>query len=628
MPVYFRGDIAKAAPNISHQRLRALLSSREPRVVRFLTRLWNAQSSDITYAELREMILTGQIDADTMERWRQDYSRLVTEQMMPEWKEMIQEAVSDFSRRWPAWSFDPNTEQIAAYTARHAAELVTNSTSQQIEAIRSMVQRAATLQDITVDQLAYVIRPTIGLYKGQAVANLNYYKTVRDTLLKDNPTMRQSTAEKRAREAAVKYAAKQHRYRAHMIARTELAFGYNNGEYNGIRQAQAQGYLGRMKKMAVSAHDERVCHICRAMDGTTVDIDETFPNGSLLPPFHPHCLLPGSKVQAKDIVGGSIRWFEGTAVTLCTASGNELTVTPNHPVLTDHGWVSAGKIEEGDQVFEACGFNGIFGPAEQHDYDMPTSIEKVTDALLMSGRMTAGLVPMSAEDFHGDGADGQVCVVYADGLLTDRGEPAGHKGVEKRRLSDGSVRAVGAGFMSLGQAQQGLLRANAAASRCIRCGGDGLSLIGGEPRHADQVCLASVSGLHAGVIQDPGHRAPFEPEAAGKGETGLSGAVGTDNIIPDQGVLPAERGLGMVGAQFRVDPVLVEPAIQGTFVDAEFIRDLSDRKTGAVKLSRVVQVRRERVSAHVYNLQTKSNVFIAEGIITHNCRCVVDYVEV
>lgn len=289
MPVYFRGDIAKAAPNISHQRLRALLSSREPRVVRFLTRLWNAQSSDITYAELREMILTGQIDADTMERWRQDYSRLVTEQMMPEWKEMIQEAVSDFSRRWPAWSFDPNTEQIAAYTARHAAELVTNSTSQQIEAIRSMVQRAATLQDITVDQLAYVIRPTIGLYKGQAVANLNYYKTVRDTLLKDNPTMRQSTAEKRAREAAVKYAAKQHRYRAHMIARTELAFGYNNGEYNGIRQAQAQGYLGRMKKMAVSAHDERVCHICRAMDGTTVDMDAPFPDGSLLPPFHPHC---------------------------------------------------------------------------------------------------------------------------------------------------------------------------------------------------------------------------------------------------------------------------------------------------------------------------------------------------
>lgn len=289
MPVYFKGDIAKAAPSISHQRLRDLLSSKEPRVVRFLTRLWNAQNSDITYAEIRQMILTGQIDEATMDRWRQDYSRLVTENMMPVWREMIDEAAATFRGRWPLWAFDPNTEQIAEYTARHAAELVTNSTGQQIEAIRAMVQRASTLQDISVDQLAYVIRPTIGLYKGQAVANLNYYKTVRDTLLKNHPTMRQTTAEKRAREAAVKYAEKQHRYRAHMISRTELAFGYNNGEYNAIRQAQTQGYLGRMRKRSVSAGDERVCDICKAMNGVTVDLDSPFPNGSLIPPFHPHC---------------------------------------------------------------------------------------------------------------------------------------------------------------------------------------------------------------------------------------------------------------------------------------------------------------------------------------------------
>lgn len=289
MPVYFKGDIAKAAPSISRQRLIELIDRREPRVVRFLARLWRRQQGDITYAELRQMILTGQIDAETMERWRQDYSRFVTEELMPQWREMIDASVVAFEERWPTWSFDPNTEQIAEYTAHHAAELVTNSTGQQIEAIRAMVQRAATVQDITVDQLAYIIRPTIGLYKGQAVANLNYYNAVKNTLLKDNPTMRLETAQKRARAAAVKYAEKQHRYRAHMIARTELAFGYNNGEYNGIRQAQAQGYLGRMKKRPVSAGDERVCSICRAMEEETVDIDQPFSNGIMIPPFHPHC---------------------------------------------------------------------------------------------------------------------------------------------------------------------------------------------------------------------------------------------------------------------------------------------------------------------------------------------------
>ena len=289
MPVYFKGDIAKAAPSITRQKLMDLLDRRTPTVVRFLVRLWNAQRGDITYAEIRQMILTGQIDADTMDRWRQDYSRLVTEDLFPEWRKMIDQAVSEFSSRWPTWAWDPNTEEIARYTARHSAELVTNSTGQQIEAIRAMVNRAATVQDLTVDQLAYVIRPTIGLYKGQAVANLNYYNAVKHTLLKNNPTMRQDTAEKRAREAAVKYAEKQHRYRAHMIARTELAFGYNTGEYNAIRQAQAQGYMGRVRKQNVDAGDERVCRHCKALRGVSVEIDEPFPNGQQIPPWHPHC---------------------------------------------------------------------------------------------------------------------------------------------------------------------------------------------------------------------------------------------------------------------------------------------------------------------------------------------------
>lgn len=289
MAVYFKGDIAKTAPSIGRQRMIDLIDRKEPRAVRFLTRLWRQQQNDITYAELRQMILTGQVDEEFMERWRQDYSKFVVDVLMPQWREMIDGAAGAFAERWPTWSFDPNTEQIAEYTARHAAELVTNSTGQQIEAIRSMVQRAATVQDITVDQLAHIIRPTIGLYKGQAVANLNYYNAVKTTLINDHPRMRADTVEKRAREAAIKYAEKQHRYRAHMIARTELAFGYNNGEYNSIRQAQAAGYLGRMLKRPSTADDERVCVICRALEREMVDIDQPFSNGMMMPPFHPHC---------------------------------------------------------------------------------------------------------------------------------------------------------------------------------------------------------------------------------------------------------------------------------------------------------------------------------------------------
>lgn len=289
MAVYFKGDIAKAAPSITNEQLRRLLDRKEPRLVRMIARLWRRQESDITYQEIRQALLTGEIDADTIERWRQDYSRLVTEELMPEWQSMMQEAVKAFEERWPAFSFDPGTQAVAEYTARHAAELVTNSTAQQIEAIRAIVRRASTVQDMTVDQLAYVIRPTIGLYKGQAVANFNYFNTVRETLLANNPTMRAATAAKRARAAAIKYAEKQHRYRAHMIARTELSFAHNNGEYHAVRQAQAEGYMGQCVKEWVTAHDVRVCDLCKAMDRTQVPIDSPFPGADLTPPLHPHC---------------------------------------------------------------------------------------------------------------------------------------------------------------------------------------------------------------------------------------------------------------------------------------------------------------------------------------------------
>lgn len=289
MAVYRSTDLAKAAPSIGHEQLRRRICRREPQAVQLLVRLWDRQANDLTYAQLRQMILTGQVDAETIQRWQQQYSRFVTGALMPLWREMTQEAAGAFAQRWPGWSFAPNTEQIAAYTARHAAELVTASTGQQIEAIRAMVQRAATLQDLTVDQLARIIRPVIGLYKGQAVANLNYYTAVRRQLLQSHPHRKAADIERQAREAALRYAEKQHRYRAHMIARTELAFGYNNGEYNAVRQAQARGYLGRVQKRPVSAGDERVCPLCKTLEQETVEIDQPFSNGRMFAPFHPHC---------------------------------------------------------------------------------------------------------------------------------------------------------------------------------------------------------------------------------------------------------------------------------------------------------------------------------------------------
>jgi SPP1 gp7 family putative phage head morphogenesis protein len=152
-----------------------------------------------------------------------------------------------------------------------------------------MIAQAVYYDGVSADSLSHIIRPVIGLTKPQTLANLNYYNAVKEGLLRANPNMRESTAEKRARVAAAKYAGRQHRYRALSIARTELVTAYNHGAYGATKDAQEQGYIGDCKKTWLTADDELVCKICGAMDGESVNIDALFSIGVLLPPAHPRC---------------------------------------------------------------------------------------------------------------------------------------------------------------------------------------------------------------------------------------------------------------------------------------------------------------------------------------------------
>lgn len=298
--LFLKNDIYKSSDEINNEHLKKLLSKQEPRLVRFYARLWKTQSNVITYQEIRKMILTGEIDSCIMERWYKDYSEFVKTYLVPEWKVMVEEAGNHLGKRFSGFEFNPNNAEITNLIYERSAELITNSASYQIEAIKAMVQRAAVLQDITVDELAYVIRPVIGLYQGQSVANLNYYQFVRNSLLENNPTMREATAQKRAKAAAVKYAEKQHRYRAQMIARSELAFAYNTGEYGAVKQAQAQSLIGRLRKQWITADDDRVCERCKALDMTETDMEEEFPGAGRIPPLHPQCRCVVNYIECED----------------------------------------------------------------------------------------------------------------------------------------------------------------------------------------------------------------------------------------------------------------------------------------------------------------------------------------
>lgn len=267
--------------------------------MQFLVNFWQDQTDAITYKEIRQAILDGYMSEETLRLWAQDYSVLVSERLYPLWNQSlsagsISQPVMD--KLATTFAFDLNTPSVMSWINEKGAQFVTAVTSEQKEAIKALLSEYVN-GTYTVDELSRVIRPCIGLTKSQSEANLRYYNNIKATLAKEHPKMKPESIRKKAREAATKYAERQHRQRAFDIAQTEMAFAYNKGADEGIRQAQSQNLLGVMEKRWSTSGDGNVCDICAALDGMQIPMDDKFDfKGRVLfaghkrtPPAHPRC---------------------------------------------------------------------------------------------------------------------------------------------------------------------------------------------------------------------------------------------------------------------------------------------------------------------------------------------------
>lgn len=270
------------------------LNAATPEPMYWLHSLWGNQQNAITYKELREAIKNGYMDEAALQAWQQDYANFVEVHLKPVWEQAAAAgAAAVAAQATGGWVFDAMGDGVRTWINAHGAEWVTAVSADSRQAIQALIGAGVT--DLySIDELSRAIRPLIGLTAPQAAANLKYYTQVRDNLLANNPNMKQATAEKQAKDAAMKYAARQHRYRAFTIATTETAFAYNFGYSEYIRQAQAAGYMGDGYLVVDTAADDDVCPICSSMEGKQIAIDQPadkplFAGQTMIPPFHPRC---------------------------------------------------------------------------------------------------------------------------------------------------------------------------------------------------------------------------------------------------------------------------------------------------------------------------------------------------
>ena len=275
--------------------------------VRFLCGFWDDQQSVVSYRDLREAIEMGAFTEEAYRLWTQDYSVLVREKMNPMWVNAMKAGAyyQPLLENQP-FEFNTQTTGVLRWISERGADFVTMCADEQKEAIKCLLLNKIVEQH-TVDELAHVIRPCIGLTAGQAAANLKYYDNIVKTLSEEHPRMKMASIRAKALDASLKYAETQHRQRAMTIAQTEMAFAYNRGADEGIRQAQSQRLIGHVKKVWSTSEDDRVCPTCAALEGTELEMDEVFSfranlfsDQNLVPPAHPMCACAVQYVEEDD----------------------------------------------------------------------------------------------------------------------------------------------------------------------------------------------------------------------------------------------------------------------------------------------------------------------------------------
>lgn len=181
-----------------------------------------------------------------------------------------------------AMSFSVLNPSSVSFLQGYTFELVSGLTVILQETLRDIATRAFR-DGLTVQQQARLIRQSIGLTPAQLRAVDNYRRMLesgdagglREALTRELRDARfDSTLQRAAADGTrltraqierlvARYAERQLRYRAEMIARTETIRAANAGQVEAWRQAQQQGLLSStVRQKWIVTKDERTCEIC------------------------------------------------------------------------------------------------------------------------------------------------------------------------------------------------------------------------------------------------------------------------------------------------------------------------------------------------------------------------------
>lgn len=329
---------------------------------------------------------------------------------------------------------------------------------------------------------------------------------------------------------------------------------------------------------------------------------------------HAHCVVGDTRVSGSGLLAGMRREYEGVLVHIVTAGGRELTVTPEHPILTARGWVLAGGIVNGDHLVCTTLDHGNYGGVPDVDDVPPTAEELFEAAGLVDAALSEGM-PVPAKHLYGEMfPDCDVHVVSPDGLLERAakatvGEPSKHH----RLAFAGGDEAISGTLLKPDGTANLLLDGDDPSTDCVM-GRSRLSrpLLGGHARSADNASLGGTAMLDASVPDPAVDNVAADAKAACDGVDALSALIRFERV-----------GISGDALLANLDALALDGSKDGGPVDADTLGDFIRADARQIELDDVVSLSVSEGSCHVYNLSTRGGWYVSSGIITHNCDCAI-----
>lgn len=372
---------------------------------------------------------------------------------------------------------------------------------------------------------------------------------------------------------------------ARRIAQTERTRLQSQARADQLHEAAQMG-IRITKTWSTRMVNSRDSH--KLLNNKTINENEKFHtiwNNDLAYPGDPsapakeviNCFVKETRIASNTSVEAATeREYIGELVTIETRGGIKFTCTPNHPVLTDKGWIAAGALYEGCNILTsgfAENFCSWIYPNKNNVVPCIYDIYQLFSRISFVNRIARGLV-----NFHGDIPDTDVKVVFSPCFLQNRGKPLFFKKIKHFffKFSDFekatfSCKCMIYKFTSLGWRS---------ATRFIR--------------FLRNFCFFFIGGML---------------------ET---------------------KKLRFAKASNRT-AVFKKETINSSSIKSFSVCDGIDRFPGEVTVDDIISVkRRENVACHVYNLQTENQIYgVNENIsqngekrnckfaIVHNCHCVL-----